>query len=200
MHFYSLSLSLSLSLSQARRLVALDNFSYKPTGVWVNYSSLKNAKQNIVVNAIKELPYITLKCVAWLRAVLAHGAKHISEYLDAFVRTFTDAAREGIRDIGRFENRVQGGKHGMVQHSVTNARLINMSELRVLDVEVGIGPMFIALGLQITLKAEYIALKLLLKCEHVFLHPLTTFEFIPRTEERLGGSYLFEDMFVSFHV
>ena len=193
-------LSLSLSLSQARRLVALDNFSHEPTSVWVDYSFLKNAEQNIVVNAVKELPYITLKRVAWLRAVLAHGAKHISEYLDAFMSSLADAARKGVRDVGRFENRVQGGKHGMVQHSVTNARLINMSKLWVLDKEVSIWSMLIEFCFQIAMKTKYIALKLFLKCEHILLRAFAALEFVPRAEQRLWGDYLFKDMLISFHI
>ncbi|TSA44306.1 hypothetical protein D4R49_00370 [bacterium] len=166
----------------------------------VNYPFLKNSEQNIVINAVEEFSYVTLKRVSWLCAISAHGTKHVCEDLNAFVVSFADSARKGMCDIGRLKNRIQGGKHRVVQNTITNIRFVDMSELGVLDIKVGIWSMPITLCFQIPMQIKYVALKFFLECEHILLHTLAAFEFVPCAEERLRGDDFFKNVFVNFHI
>ncbi len=67
----------------------------------------------------------------------------------------------------------------MVQNAISHARLMDMPQLRVLDVKVGVRSMPISLIAQTTVKAENILFKFFLKGEYVLLHALSALEFVP---------------------
>lgn len=192
--------TLSLSLSQARRFVTPNHFSHKPARIRIDYSFFENAEQNVVVDAVEELPYIAFKCIAWLHAILTHSAKHLREYRDTFMSTLTNAARKGVLNVRRFKDRIQCSKHRMMQYSIADARFVDMSKFGILNEEICVWSMLISFGFQISMKIKYIALQFFLECEYILLHTLAAFELVPRAEECLLRDNLFKDMCVGFHV
>ncbi len=152
-----------------------------------------------MIDTIEEFPHIALKGVTGKCAVSAYLLKHLRKNLDTFVRAFTGSTRERVWNVRRLKDWIQSGKHGVMQHAVTNIRFVDMAQLRVLDVETRIRTVAILLATQISGKSEDILLKVFLKLEHILFHSLATFELVPRMKERLGRGNLFENMFVRFH-
>ena len=105
--WYSLSLrisTLSLSLSRKARRVTLYNFSHKPPRIRIDYPFFENTEQNVVVNGVKKLPYITLQCETSAGATLTHGTECAREILHSLMRTLADPARKRSRDESRLKN------------------------------------------------------------------------------------------------
>jgi hypothetical protein len=132
-----------------------------------------------VVNTIEEFSDVALKRITGQSSVPAHFSQHTRQHIDAIVGSFSDAARKRIGNKSRLKNRIQGCEYGMVQNAISHARLMDMPQLRVLDVKVGVRSMPISLIAQTTVKAENILFKFFLKGEYVLLHALSALEFVP---------------------
>ena len=83
-------LSLSLSLSRQVRRVAIYNIFKKPESIGVDNLSLKNFKEDVLVQAVKELPHVALERPARPRAIAALCAQHLGERAHAFMVALAD--------------------------------------------------------------------------------------------------------------
>ncbi len=179
-----------LSLSRkARRFVAFDNFSQKPAGVCVDYSLFENIEKDVMINAVEEFPHVALKRVAWLRAVLAHGAERSCQIFHTFVRTLTDSARKRGRDKGRLENRIEYLEYRMMQDTISHRCFVNAAQFWIVNQKHSVRSVTIISGTQFATQLEDFVLNVLLKCLHIRPIPLIALENIPRLEQIVYRDY-----------
>src|SRR3989338_8108333 len=183
-------LSLSLSLSrEIHRLIALNDFSHKPQCVWVNYPFLKNVEQNVVVNAVEEFPHVAFKCVAWLHAILAHGAERSFQILHALVRTFADSARKRSWNESRLKNWIEHLEYRVVEHSISHRRFMYTAQFLIMNQEHSVWSMAIVFSTQFATELKDFVLNIFLKCFHILPIPLIAFENVPCLEQIFCRDY-----------
>ncbi len=123
----------------------LDYFLHKPQSPKVFHLSLQKLDQDSVVNTIKKLSDITFKCIRCLSVILRDLTKHYVQNMNAFMSSFSDAAGKRMGYKSWFKNWIEYLKNCMMQHSVSNRRFMNMSEFRIINIEVAIRSMPICL-------------------------------------------------------
>src|SRR3989338_515468 len=126
-----------------------DHFAEKPHGIGILDPLPENLKQNIMINGIKEFPYVAFQRIALLRFVATDGANHGRKFLHAAMRPLADATGKRSRDKRFLENRIQNLKNRVMQCPVAYCSLMNVSPLRIMDPKFFIGVMPIYLSLQL---------------------------------------------------
>src|SRR3989338_9812641 len=128
---------------------ASDNFANQPHRIRILDPLPENLEQNIMINGIKEFPYVAFQRIALLRFVATDGANHGRKFLHAAMRPLADATGKRSRDKRFLENRIQNLKNRVMQCPVAYCRLMNVSPLRIMDPKFFIGVMPIYLSLQL---------------------------------------------------
>src|SRR3989344_883727 len=168
-----------------RARVTANNFPQQPTHIGVNDSLFKNSEQNGMINGVKKLPYVALQHPALFRSIFALGPEHISYALDAFMRALAHAARERGRDKGRFKNRIDYSKNGVMQDAVPHRRLVYPAALRIVHPKSVIRPVLVCFVAQVAAQLKNMLFDLLLKLDNIRLVPLVAFEHLPCRKEVL---------------
>src|SRR6266481_524486 len=181
----SLSLSLSLSLSDWWRRITPDNFPQKPDCVFVLDPPFEDCGKDSVINAVEEFPHIALEDETIARSVFCDSACFAFQNVHAFMRTEPDAAREGCRDEGLFKDGIQDGKNGVMKNSVAHIGFMDMTLLRIADIEAVIRAVAVRSVFEVAVKLKNILLEIPLEFRDIRLLAFVRLERFPRFEEIL---------------
>ncbi|MEN9621909.1 MAG: hypothetical protein RLZZ67_343 [Candidatus Parcubacteria bacterium] len=172
-----------LTLSQsAAHSVTLNNLFQKRNRLLIFNFLNKDIFQYLMVDGVKKFSDVAFQGVAWTCVISTRRAKHVDNFLHAFVGTFVDTARERIVDKCRLKYFIQHGKGGVVKHSVTNDRFVYPPEFRIMDPKAFIWPMPIRFILQVAVQVKNILLDMELKLSDIRLVPFIGLEYLPSPE------------------
>jgi hypothetical protein len=178
----SVLLSLSLSLASSAFLVALNNFLQKRNRLLILDFPTKDVFQHLVVNRIKEFPHVAFECIALAGIILARCTKHVSNFLHTFVSAFADTARIRVIDKSRLKYFVQHRKGRMMEHTISDNRLMYPSDLRIMYPKSLVWPVLIRLVLQIAIQIKNILLDMEFKLSNIGLIPFVGLKYFPSSE------------------
>lgn len=174
--------------SEEIRLVAseaLDDFFHEPHGVGILNLSAKKREKYSVVHRVEEFSYVAFQRIARLGIVLGNLSKHLLHSKNPFMRSLADTAGKRGRDKSGFKRAVQNLKNGVVKHAVTNGRLVDVPQLRVVDVEAGVRTVPICLAYEVPVQRKDFLLEVLLEVQNIRLTPFAALELVPRQKEVL---------------
>jgi len=111
--------------------------------------------------------------------ILAGFSQHSRQPTNSFVRAFILAT--GIRVINkhRLKDRAERGKQRVMNNSISDQRLVNVSLFWILNPKVFIWPMLISSLFQFVVKLKNVFLKLIFKFQNIFFLLFPALEFIP---------------------
>lgn len=135
-----------------------------------------------MVNRVKEFPHIAFECIALAGIILARCTKHISNFLHAFVSAFADTARIRVIDKSRLKYFVQHRKGRVMEHPISDNRLMYAPDLRIVYPESFIWPVSIRLILQIAVQIKNILLDVEFKLGNVRFIPFVGLKYFPSSE------------------
>lgn len=161
-----------------------DDF-YQIQKVMIFDSPADYLKKNFVVDARKEMPDVAFQHEA-SPVGLIELPRIYFKALHALMRPFPFPARIGIGHKGRFKDGIEYVKDSVMDDPVPDGCLMDMSQLGVADVEVGILAMPVFFVQQIAVKLKNIILQMPLKNLDIGFSPLALFELIPCFEDILG--------------
>lgn len=138
----------SFPCKQIRRLSckALNYFLHKPQRVRIFNFPSQEFNQNSVIDAIKKLSYITFKRVRGPNVVSRYFPKHFIQDLNTLMSSFSNTAGKGVGYKSWFKNRIENFKDCVVQYSISNRSLVDVSKLWVVNVKITIRPMLVGLA------------------------------------------------------
>src|SRR3989338_906697 len=168
---------------------APNDFSHKIHYFSVFYYSLQNTNKNSMVNGIKKFSDVTFQSVTLSRIILAYSSKHLRKFFHSFMRSFTDTARKRIGSKGRFKYRIKHLKNCVVKDTIPDSRLMNSSQLRIMNPKSLVRSMFICSIFQISIKVKNILFQIKLKIHNIKFIFLIGLEDIPCTEQCNGRNY-----------
>src|SRR3989344_3354265 len=131
-----------------------------------------------MINCIKKSPDITLKSEARFSSVARYASGHKSKNFDSLVGSKSDPARKGTLNKCWFKDRINYRKNSVVENSVTNGGLMNVSWLWITDIKTSILPVFIGFILEFSVKFKNIFLKTIFKFLDVNFASFVVFESI----------------------
>jgi len=171
------------------RRVTSHNFCQKPERVIVPDSSLKDAKQNLMINGVKKLSHVAFQYPAFIRSILALDPKHISYAFDAFMRAFADAAGKRGRDECLLKNRIDDSKNRVVQNPISHYGLVYSTTLGIVNPKSVVWAVLVGLIPQVAAQLKDMLFNLLLKFGNIRLISFVAFENFPCRKEILCGNY-----------
>lgn len=95
----------------------------------------ENTKKDILVNRSKELPNITFERPHSPGMVARSLASEASEAVEGFMDSFIISARIRISDKQSVEKRIEDAVNGSMDYPVSHSRFMDISWLRVRDIE-----------------------------------------------------------------
>ena len=137
----------ALAVEQGRpsgRKASDDSFR-QPHGIRVGYFPAEHRQKHLMIDRVKKFLHVALERKAWSRKISAFFPDHLLERQNAFMVSFAYAARKRIRDKRRVKDRIQDAEHCVVQNPVADGGFMDMTNFRIPDVKVGIGPVGIPL-------------------------------------------------------
>ena len=123
-----------------------NDFFHKPHRVGIFYFSTQKLDQNGMVNAIKKLSYVALERISCPGIIFRSSSEHCIQNTNALMCSFSNTTGKGMGYKSWFKNWVKDFENCMVQYSVPNRCLVNMSKLWVVNVKTTIRPMLVCLA------------------------------------------------------
>ncbi len=121
----------------------LNYFFHKPQSISVFYFSPQKLNQNGVINTVKKLSHIALEGVCCAGVVFRDTPKYSIQYINPFVSSFPNTAREGIGYKGRLKDWVEDFKNRMVQYTVSDRGFVYVPKFRIVNIKTTICSVFI---------------------------------------------------------
>lgn len=116
---------------------------HKPQGISVFYLSPQKLDQNGVVNTVKKLSHVAFKGICCAGVVSRDTPKYSIQYINPFVSSFSNTARERMGYKGRLKNWVKNFKNRMVQHTVSDRGFVYVAKFGIVNIKTTICSVFI---------------------------------------------------------
>jgi len=144
-----------------------NNFFKQPHGVAVFDSLTQDRQEYSMINAIKELLYITFQHIAGSGVILRYFPHHLIKCHNSPMRSVPNATGKRVWNERRLKDRVQNFKDCMMKNAISHSCFMNMPYLRITNVKSFIGSMPIRLTFQIPMELKEISLKIKFKSLHI---------------------------------
>ena len=171
------------------RGITSHNFFYQSHQVNIFNFYSKNREKSYVVNRIKEFPHIAFQCIAWMRIVFAHHSNHVRYFFHSFMCSFTDSAGIGVVDECWLKYVIQNIEHCMVKHPISDCRLMNMPEFRIMNPKSFVLPVFVCSTFQIPVQVKIFRSISSSKDTTSGLFRLSDLNVSPRAKQSFGRNY-----------
>jgi len=159
----------------------------------------QNAEQDVMIDAIEELPDVAFQNEARGGAVPGYRMRFIFENLHALVSAETDTTREGGPNKGFLEHWVDHRYDCVMQHPIPHGCFVDVPLLGVVDVETVIWPVSVRSAHEIPMQLKNVLLKMILKPLHVILVSFVSLERVPRGKEIFERRNTVECVFINLH-
>lgn len=147
-----------------------------------------------MIDAREELPDVTFQNPAGSSVVLACLVSENAEAIQGLVRPLPDPAGEGIADELSVKIQVQHSVNGVMDEAIADACFVDVSRLRVGNIEGLIAAVAVGSIDKVTMKCEDVIHETQAEFLHVELPPLAGQEFPPSFKQILNTYYLFKHM------
>lgn len=154
----------------------------------------KNFEKYVVVYRSEEFSDIAFQDPARSRIVPAHRAEKCLEPAHRLVRPLAEPAGIRIVDEALVEIRIEHAIDRMMKQAVTHACLVNVSRLRVGDVERVVAAVAIRFRFQVRVERQDIVHELQAEFLHISLLPLAPQEFFPCLKKILDRDDIIKSM------
>lgn len=158
---------------------APDDFRKQAEDILIRYVLTQNTEQDIVVDGGEEFLRVAFEYPDGPGIIMGHLPEKFLKSIKRLVNPLSVPTGIRIGDEQSIEERVQDTIHGLVDHPVTNARLVDMSRFRVGDMKGLVAGVVIYSRFQISMQDCYIIREPILEYLHVFSVPLATKKFPP---------------------
>ena len=122
-----------------------DDFSEEPKNVCIVDVSLNGVEENRMINVGKELSYVAFQHPDGAGMVSGNFGRKLLETIDRAMCAFSFTAGIRVENKLAVEEWIQDSINSMMHEAISNRCLVNISRLRIIDLEGVISTVFIGL-------------------------------------------------------